>query len=101
MARAARDTRSFRSIPFGGKTVFGCECCGRQTRMSTQDDDRYCAECYELLGIQNGLWDDGVDLFKSWGGIKTRDDLVTKIEKRKGDTARVRAYMPDLFAVTA
>ncbi len=95
--RAYNDTRSFRS--FGGATVFNCECCERKTRITTQDDDRYCAECYDLLGIQNSLWDEGKDYFVQNGLRDARDNLVSKLSRTKADIDKVKAYMKDLFAV--
>ena len=83
-----------------GKSTFICEVCGHRTRETGQDDDCYCGPCYELLSLQNTLWDDGVEGFKTWG-VKVRDDIVAKITKRGGVVAKVKAYMTDLFAVSA
>ena len=101
MPRGSYDARSFRTGSFGGPTVFNCQCCGRSTRMTTQDDDRYCGECFELFGIQNSLWDEGVEYFSSpdHGFLKARNDLLKKITARKGDPEAVKKMMPDLFAV--
>jgi hypothetical protein len=101
MPRGFYDTRSFRTGSIGGKTVFNCQCCGRSTRMTTQDDDRYCGECYDLFGIQNTLWDDGVENFVKDGLVKARDQLLKKIVTRKGDPEAVKRQMRDLFAVEA
>lgn len=86
---------------FGGRVTFQCDCCKRNTRMTTQSDDRYCGECEELLGIQNALWDDGAEVFIADGAVPYRDKLLAKIVKLKGSESAVRAYMPDLFAVSA
>jgi hypothetical protein len=37
---------------------------------------------------------------ETWG-VKVRDTLIAKITKRGGDVAKVKADMPDLFAVSA
>lgn len=99
MARGHYDSRSFRSGSIGGKPVFNCTICGRSTRMTTQNDDRFCAQCDELLMMQNGLWDDGVEAFKAWNGMKARDEFASKLVKHGGDYRKVVAAMPDLFAV--
>jgi hypothetical protein len=82
-----------------GTSTFQCTICERTTRMTTQDDDRFCGECYELLSIQNGLWDDGAEEFRNWNGPKVRDQYLAKITKRGGNTEKVKKEMPDLFAV--
>jgi hypothetical protein len=99
MPRGSYDARSFRSGSLGGNTVFKCQCCGRSTRMTTQDDDRFCGECYDLFGIQNTLWDETREYFIANGFLAARDGLLKKIVSRKGDAAKVRKMMPDLFAV--
>jgi hypothetical protein len=99
MARGNYDTRSFRTGSIGGKTVFNCTICGRSTRMTTQNDDRFCGECDELLMIQNSLWDNGVEYFIKDGFLPERDKLLKKIIARKGDPEAVKKEMRDLFAV--
>ena len=101
MVRGFYDARSFRSGSIGGKSVFNCTCCGRSTRMTTQDDDSFCGECYELFGMQNTLWDFGVEDFKESGMLKHRDEQFKKLVSRKGDGEKVKKQMPDLFAVEA
>ncbi len=82
-----------------GKSTFICQVCDHKTRETGQDDDRFCGLCVELMSLQNGLWDDGVEEFRSWGP-KIRDSIVAKITKRGGNVSKVKADMPDLFAVT-
>jgi hypothetical protein len=84
-----------------GTTVFTCQICQRRTRITTGYDTRFCGECYELLGIQNGLWDNGEAYFIEWGGIAERDNLLKKITKLGGNIEKVKAQMTDLFAVEA
>lgn len=82
-----------------GSGVFTCDICNRRTRMTTQDDDRFCGECYDLLGIQNTLWDDGEESFVNDGFLVVRDGLLEVIKRRGGDIAAVKNDMKDLFAV--
>jgi len=92
MTRSPYSRSSFKS-----SGVFACQCCGHQTRESGQDDDRFCNPCVELMMMGNTLSDDGLENFLPWGP-KARDQWVAKIAKRGGDVAKVRAFMPRLFA---
>lgn len=96
MARNYYDRRSFRN---GGDkcSVFNCDICGCRTRMTTQNDDRFCGQCYNLLSMQNSLWDDGAENFVRDGFIAQRDRLAAEIAKLSGSATAVVAYMPDLF----
>ena len=76
-----------------GSSTFPCECCQRRTRITTQDDTRFCGECYDLLGIQNSMWDDGVQDWMTAPIIQ----LTAKIAKLGGDLLKVRAFIPQLF----
>lgn len=42
-----------------GSGVFNCTSCGRSTRVTTQDNDKICAECWDLAGEVNCLSDNG------------------------------------------
>lgn len=88
---------------FGKGGVFTCGCCGRRTRFTTQwqTEAEFCGECEELMGVQNTMWDDGVETFVAEGGTKHRDALLAKIKTRGGDTDAVKAQMPQLFAAGA
>ena len=82
---------------FGGGSTFTCPCCKRRTRMTTQLDEDFCAECEELCMMQNGLWDNGAEEFNKYDGAKYRDQFLAKIVKLGGDKEAVIAYLPDLF----
>lgn len=82
---------------FGGGTTFVCSCCKRRTRITSQLNEDFCAECEELLMMQNGLWDNGADEFNKYDQAKYRDQFVAQIAKRGGNVEAVKAYMPDLF----
>jgi hypothetical protein len=84
----------------GQTPTFICQCCKRRTR-DTEGDDRFCGPCYELLGMQNSLWDDGKDAFVTDGFVPVRDKLLAKLVKLGATEGAVRAYMPDLFEVQA
>jgi hypothetical protein len=77
-----------------GKTVFTCDCCGRQTRITHQPTDcTSCFECWELAGWQNSVWD-GTPLEEV---VTARDDLLATIVARGGDEAAVRGEFSELF----
>jgi len=64
-----------------GSGVFTCQCCGRRTRITTQDVDHICAECYDLAGLENTLSDEGPEYFISGRGIQERDRLIAELIK--------------------
>lgn len=40
-----------------GSGCFICSSCGNRTRVTTQDVDTVCEDCYELAGLENGVAD--------------------------------------------
>lgn len=76
-----------------GSSTFTCECCTRRTRLTTQDDTRWCGECYELLGLSNSLSDNGEE---DWMA-SFRDGQLAKIAKLGGDIDKVHAFIPTIF----
>lgn len=68
----------------GGKGVFTCQCCERQTRETNGDHAQTgnCEHCFELAGIENTLSDNGMEVAKSYKAeVKMR---LTKLAKMGG-----------------
>jgi hypothetical protein len=54
-----------------------------------------CGKCQELSGLQNSLWDDGIEHFVPWGP-RERDRLTKGFDATR--LARVKRQWPELFA---
>lgn len=77
-----------------GRSVYTCRTCGRRTRETTVMDSDNCADCYDLAGIQNAVWD---GCFEE-GDRPYRDAALAAVVKKGGDEAKIRAAFADLFA---
>jgi hypothetical protein len=77
----------------GGKGVFTCCNCGRQTRHVDQSvDSEACPQCWDLSGCQNEQWD-GYDV--NWSFV---DAQVAAAVKHGGSLEKIHASFSDLFA---
>jgi hypothetical protein len=83
--RQARHSRFQR-----GSGVFNCAVCGRSTRVTTQDNDNLCAECYDLAGETNALSDTG-ELFD-----KNAVDLLNRCVERGGSVEKLLREFPEV-----
>lgn len=78
-----------------GRSVFRCAICGRSCREAGQStDSECCAECYELAGIQNGLWD---GVYGPGEMRAERDRYFKRCVARGGDADRIKAQFGDLW----
>lgn len=77
-----------------GRSVYTCDCCGRRTRETTVFGSDMCADCHEMAGLQNCVWD---GCFTD-ADLPDVDRLLTKIVKAGGSEARLRSEFRDLFA---
>lgn len=73
-----------------GRTVFACECCGRQTRGQTDCIGiEMCQQCYDLAGDDNMHNDDGTDPTPEQ--MAHYNALLAEIVAKGGDADRVKA----------
>lgn len=76
---------------FGIRGTFTCDSCGRLTRETPAGNVYCCSQCYELAGIQNGVWD-GDPL-----NVAERDRLTASLVKLGVSEMKVRREFPDLW----
>jgi hypothetical protein len=61
----------------GGRGVFKCEICGRNTRRTDQGaDSELCSECWELAGIDNAVNDNGPATLGDY--VASRDNFACR-----------------------
>ena len=69
-----------------GTGAYKCWCCGRGTRSTGRGDNKnvlVCAECYDLVGFENGILD-GVYEENDPSIIKDVNDLYNAIKAKGG-----------------
>lgn len=73
-----------------GSGVFNCNTCGRSTRVTHQDNEKMCAECWDLAGETNSLSDTG-ELFD-----KNAVELLERCVERGGSAERLLREFPEV-----
>lgn len=85
--RQARHSRFQR-----GSGVFTCQSCGRSTRVTTQDNDNLCAECYDLAGETNSLSDYG----ELYMGREAVIRILNQCVERGGSATKLIKEFPEV-----
>lgn len=81
----------------GHRPVFACATCGRSTRLAGQGNDELCAECWELAGLQNQVFD-GDEIAQV---AADRDFYFNKAVKLGSDPNRIKTQFPELWEARA
>jgi hypothetical protein len=78
-----------------GRAVFRCSICGRNCRDAGQATDaECCVDCYELAGVQNGVYD---RIYEPGEMASERDLYFDRCVSRGGDAERIRREFPKLW----
>jgi hypothetical protein len=75
-----------------GSGVFNCDSCGRSTRVTTQDNDKICAECYDLAGETNSLSDYG----ELYAGVESVQNTFNLCVTRGGSVEKLLREFPEV-----
>lgn len=77
-----------------GRGVYTCASCGRRTRETTVQGSDDCADCFELAGLQNSVWD---GCFTE-ADRHERDRVLAAIVRKGGNGDKTKETFADLFA---
>jgi hypothetical protein len=79
----------------GGRGVYTCETCGRQTRETIQGmDSKLCGDCWDLAGMENTVLDRCATVAEC---AALRDDLVAHAVRLGGSEAMIKQEFKALW----
>lgn len=84
---------------FARPIIITCNCCSRKAKPA--DNDTCCQECYEIAGIQNTIYDYGIEEAMRLYGSEL-ESLVRECLRKGGDRSKLYAefdFLPQIDQV--